>query len=257
MLVCVAMVGTGFASWVILDTQKKEATGNVTAEAVSKEGITLEVSPTSDANIIFGSPADMNIKNAWLIEDAAKGQGNLAVDFTVTVKGNIGSFTLDFSYTGDAFETAATNNLIVGYPTYTVGTVESGGSIANAGEIEIEQTNGKATLKFGEGSPKSAAFDFKQETTFHIIATFNWGSAFGGPEGNPYTFFNGKTQTETASDWGIAGGTVGTPTEGTGEGNAVTWADVAKDVLDWMNTSFSSVTYKVTFTAAQAAPSAG
>lgn len=245
MLVCVAMVGTGFASWVILDSQEATTTGNVTAEAVSDEGIKLSVSPEEGANIIFGSPAEMNIDRAWLVEDQSTGQGKLAVDITVTVEGKVGSFKIAFSHEGANFDTAVTNNLIVGYPTYTVGETAPTGAITSAEDITItDQSEGSATVKF-----KSAeGFDFSSSTTFHITATFNWGSAFGSQ--NPYNFFNAKGQNEAASDWTIAGGTVGTPENG----SAATWGEIAKGVLTWMNENITDTTYTITFTATQSAP---
>lgn len=258
-LACAAMVGTGFASWVILDAQSKDVSGNVTAEAVAEQKITLEVSTSS--NINYGSPETMGNASAWLVESEDKGQGQFVADITVTVQGNIKSLTIEYSHTGEGLATAITNNLVAEYPTYTIGDEELAptGSITDANNITVDTSagNGKATLKFGSGEEKTETFNFAEKTTFHVLATFGWGSAFNSQ--NPYDFFNAKTKTATATEWGIAGGTVDTPTEGsgTGEAGAVTWGDVAKGVLGWMNTNFAGANYKFTFNATQAAAKAG
>lgn len=255
LLVCIAMVGTGFASWVILDTQTKTSTGNVTAEEVSSEGITLTVSPENDGSIIFGSPADAT--SGWLIESEANGQGKLSVDITVTVQGNVGSFTIGFATTGETYNTAKTAHLVADYPTYTLGSTAPTGVITSTDDITVtDNKNGTATLSFG--SEKTSGYNFSAPTTFHIVATFGWGTAFNSE--NPYEFFNGDDRTVNgttasadATDLAAFIKAVGNNAI-TGTSEPATWGAAAKNVLSWMHTNFTNVTYTFTFTATQAAP---
>ena len=258
-LACAAMVGTGFASWVILDAQTKEATGNVKAEAVSTEGITLEVTaPTED--VIYGSPETMEAKNAWLVEDQSAGQGKFTADITVKVGGNIGSLAIAYTAPEGAFATAITQGLVAQYPTYSIGDVTTNSVITEAGQITIaDKGDGTATVNF----KGSASCNFTEETTFHVIATFGWGTAFGGQ--NPYNYFNDGQKTAGGAETGTAVSDCITDISGwTAKaealelsatlGSATNWGTVAKSILGWMYEKFTDAEYTFTFTAQQAAP---
>lgn len=264
MVACVAMVGTGFASWVILDSQSATTTGNVTAEAVSEDGISLSVKPENGAEIIFGSPAKSTWEaqsNPWLVEDASEGQGKFSVDIEVTVQGKVGSLKVDFSHEGDGYTHAVTAGLIAENPTYSIGDPDPTGSITSKDDIAIDASSGQLT--FGSGEKKNE-FNFAQETKFHVVATFSWGTSFGGK--NPYVYFNDGQKTASGSadgssevggitqisEWGTKNSDIGTIT-------TTSWGEVAKGVLGWMhdNLNASGAKFTFTFTASQTVMNAG
>lgn len=176
----IAIVSTGFASWVISAPTSAEASGNVAVEAVADNRLVALVETVEGYNTVkFGYKADSSVKNPWLTntENETTEQLVFKTKITVTRKGDSSkvstltrsSFTatLDFNDPGSKYATCVTSNYIV-TPAASSFALDSS-----------DNANGVYVLSW----------------------TWNWGSAFKvNPEdlngSNPYTYFNKQEYTE-------------------------------------------------------------
>ena len=174
LLACAAMVGTGFASWVILSSTTKEATGNVTAEAISDTGLSMEVSPAENNSVIFGAPAAQEKDNAWLVSDKSVTE-SLKVVLTLTIDGPVKN--IDVKIDLPAGVNSAITAGYIGAPTAAV--------ICEKSEVKFESDTitlspssdsytGKIVIQ-GDGYDFSGTDD---KVTFTL--NFHWGTMFGG-----------------------------------------------------------------------------
>lgn len=233
LLACVAMVGTGFASWVILAEDKEEATGNVKAEAVSENSLTFTVAPTTDANIFFAGPATQETPGAWLSSQGEASHENLSVEFTLSVTGKVGTIDIMLEETG--LTTAIEANYITG-ATFAVSSATNNVGETND-DVKAQVTLDGTTIKCANGN----GIDFTNGE-IKVTMTYGWGTMFDSK--NPYNFFNEKDRN----------GTVDGAYETAYSGK--TWAEAAKEVLTDLYTDLNSdsgVSITVTFTAKQAA----
>ena len=170
-LACLALIGVGFASWIISAEAKKEATGNIIVDTVADK--TYVVSGEwlgNKSSIIFGAPATMNESNPWLTNDSEGKTENLTVTYQLTVKygdntpatGIKDKIITTVSAPADTNYTAAVDGGLIIAPT-------------NATVVEAPEGNGK----------------------YNITVTYQWGEHFGNV--NPYTYYNAKTATDKLS----------------------------------------------------------
>lgn len=173
-LACLALIGVGFASWIISAEAKKEATGNIIVDTVADK--TYVVSGEwlgNKSSIIFGAPATMNESNPWLTNDSEGKTENLTVTYQLTVK-----------YGDDKPATGIKDKITA----LVVAPASSNYTAAVNGELIIAPEN--ATVKeTAEGSG-----------IYNITVTYKWGKHFAdsaeATEGvNPYTYYNGKEAT--------------------------------------------------------------
>lgn len=190
-----AVVSTGFAAWVISGGDSKEATGNITADAVinSIHTITLD-KEGNDGNVFFGAPTKMTNSSAWLKNNTQDKQEDLTASFGFTVAG-LGS-DVSGKKPSELFDSA---------------------------KFKLEETTTDEASKYSKYSALNylaalPAFDFKAKTSYdtdakkdpgiylvpgdyaagsgdnygtqHFTVTiqFGWGSEFGGK--NPYEYYN-------------------------------------------------------------------
>lgn len=186
-----AIISVGFASWVITrQDQNKDANGSITVETINGEVNYLEeVTIAKDDIIHFGTPATMDIENAWLTASSAKTQ-----DLTATLK------------------IVLTKNLADGEKINL--TVKADGSdptkkAAYEAAIATDPTSTNyikaPVFKMRENSvTELTSANFSQNTStqkYEAVVTiaFDWGAAFGGQ--NPYDYYNGLPFTpENVSD---------------------------------------------------------
>lgn len=167
-LACLALIGVGFASWIISAEAKKEATGNIIVDTVADKtyvvsGEWLE----NKSSIIFGAPATMNASDPWLTNDSKGKTENLTVTYQLTVKygdntpatGIKEKITTLVTAPESEKYTAAVNGKLIIAPT-------------NATVVEAPEGNGK----------------------YNITVTYQWGEHFG--KVNPYTYYNLKNATD-------------------------------------------------------------
>ena len=169
-LLCVGMVGAGFASWVISNSITETAEGTIEVESVLDKRL-KNVSINDDAaGVHFGAPAEVDAK-AWFSNNDA-GKEDLLSSVTITLNEtnvaalqNAGVKTVTFTATisipetNEAYNAAVEAGYIAG-PTDTTATLtlnldESAGEVKTSGTVEFN---------------------------------FAWGTSFVG--NNPYNYFN-------------------------------------------------------------------
>lgn len=197
----VVLVGVGFAAWIIttpnVDAQK---TGTITASGVTDARYKLTAAITNES-IVFGKPSDYSADSGdWFKPGRDVGDENLTATLTLTLTKpddtaldeevfnnhlpNTFTFTMNATKADVANNTGFDNEVTAGrikYPTisYTASgeaTATTKKDVAFGTPIEI------AKSAFEKGT------DGKYTLT--ITITFAWGN-----DGNPYTYFHGKTQT--------------------------------------------------------------
>lgn len=166
-LACLALIGVGFASWIISANTSTKAEGSFIVDTVSDKSYTV----TGDwkdkkSEIIFSAPTG-DTTNGWLTNDSAKKE-NLTVTYQITVKygdetkatGIANKITALVTAPKNANYTAAVNGKLIIAPT----------------NATVEET--------GEGTG-----------VYNITVTYQWGEHFANAEGinqNPYVYYNEK-----------------------------------------------------------------
>lgn len=174
-LACLALIGVGFASWIISAEAKKEAAGNIIVDTVADKtyvvsGEWLE----NKSSIIFGAPATMNnTESTWLTNNSTDKKENLTVTYRLTVK------------YGDNTPATGIKNKITALV------------VAPASSNYTAAVNGRLII-----APENATVEETAEGSgiYNITVTYKWGKHFAdsadATEGvNPYTYYNGKEAT--------------------------------------------------------------
>ena len=172
-LACLALIGVGFASWIIsAEVSATPAEGSFIVDTVTDRSYNVEGAWLSNqSNITFGAPTKMNnVKNAWLTNNSEDKKENLTVTYQLTVKygdntpatGIKDKIITTVSAPADTNYTAAVDGGLIIAPT-------------NATVVEAPEGNGK----------------------YNITVTYQWGEHFGNV--NPYTYYNAKTATDKLS----------------------------------------------------------
>ncbi len=172
-LACLALIGVGFASWIISADAADKAEGSFIVDTVTDKSYTVEGSwLDNQSKITFGAPATMNnTSDTWLTNDSKDKKENLTVTYQLTVTYGNGSKATGIANKITAVVTAPES------ASYTA---------AVNGKLIIAPTN--ATVEeTGEGTG-----------VYNITVTYQWGEHFG--KVNPYTYYNAKTATDTLTD---------------------------------------------------------
>lgn len=169
-LACLALIGVGFASWIIsAEVSATPAEGSFIVDTVTDRSYKVEGAWLSNqSNITFGAPTTMNnVENAWLTNNSEDKKENLTVTYQLTVK-----------YGDNTPATGIKDKIITTVsapadPNYTAA-VDGGLIIAptNATVVEAPEGNGK----------------------YNITVTYQWGEHFS--KVNPYTYYNLKNATD-------------------------------------------------------------
>lgn len=198
------LVGVGFAAWVISNPSvSADQNGTITAETVSDKSYTLEAVIAADDKIVFGAPAKMEAKNAWLTADTETQKEDLSATLTLTLKYKDWNYVpLNFSVTmkskkgGVDDNTVFTDLVSKNYITNPKISYPSGSTDTITNDVEMNGATSTVTI------PKTAfpGYDDKditneKDVTLVITITFGWGTYFtvDGSVVNPYTFYNKKT----------------------------------------------------------------
>lgn len=171
-LACLALIGVGFASWIIsAEVSATPAEGSFIVDTVNDKTYKVEGAwLNSQSKITFGAPATMNASNPWLTNNSEGKTENLTVTYQLTVTygngtkatGIANKITAVVTAPADKNYTAAVNGKLIIAPT-------------NATVVEAPEGNGK----------------------YNITVTYQWGEHFGNV--NPYTYYNAKTATDKLS----------------------------------------------------------
>ena len=177
-LACLALIGVGFASWIISADAIKEAEGNIIVDTVTDKSYVISAASWKGGNskISFGAPkkAEMTEPNAWLTNNSAGEAENLTVTYQLTV-----TYADTTPATGlvDSKKIAATFGA-PNDPNYKK-------AISDELIIAPESTTIKETSAGG----------------YEITVTYKWGKHFANSataEGvNPYTYYNGNGRKAT------------------------------------------------------------
>ena len=171
-LACLALIGVGFASWIISANTSTKAEGSFIVDTVNDKTYKVEGAwLNSQSKITFGAPATMDLENPWLTNNSEGKTENLTVTYQLTV-----------TYGNGTKATGIANKI-----TAVVTAPESASYTAAVnGKLIIAPTN--ATVEeTGEGTG-----------VYNITVTYQWGEHFG--KVNPYTYYNAKTATDTLTD---------------------------------------------------------
>lgn len=171
-LACLALIGVGFASWIISADATKNEKGNIIVDTVKDKSYVISAASWKDGNskISFGAPKEMNLTGAWLTNDSTDKTENLTVTYQLTV-----------TY---ADTTPAT------------GLVDSNKIVATFGAPNDPKYN-KAISDGLIIAPESTIITETSAGVYEITVTYKWGKHFansaGATEGvNPYTYYNGN-----------------------------------------------------------------
>lgn len=230
LLTCLALIGVGFAAWLITYDSSVEKTGNITVETVNTRTYQIVVEAVT-SEIRFTAPSTMSAPNQWLTSDADKGSEQLEAVFTVYVNitDNGAKEKVQVNYPRQSGE----NNSSL--PTITdtfaiIDTVESNGAWATAVSNNVVAQLTVDNVTWAENKTGSEVSGFQYTYTVKVKGA--WGSHFDG--NNPYTFYNSKpsanTKVSAAED-------------------ALTWGQDAKKYLDYV-AAIEPVTFKLTVTVA-------
>lgn len=179
-LACLALIGVGFASWIIsantsttaqgsfiVDTvtdNRLEATGRwitITKDSGENEVVT---SDDNSAKVSFGAPATMDKTDAWLTNDKKGTTEKLTVVYELTVKTKGKEFVSNLS--GDEI----------------TGTVSCNDETYNPKYLALPTLT--VTNK-GNG-------------IYYLQLDFDWGTDFGGK--NPYVYYNEKDYSDALAE---------------------------------------------------------
>lgn len=160
-LACLALIGVGFASWVISAGKTETVTGNIVVDDVSDKRISLTYEWVGgNSSIIYGWDENYTVKTTdWLKNDTVDKKADLDLTLKVTVKdGNNNLYdpeSISATIAADAAYTTAKGKGVVGeLPTLTA----------------VKESTG----------------------VYKIEIKFTWGEHFGG--NNPLAFYNDGTK---------------------------------------------------------------
>lgn len=228
-----ALIGTGFAGWVIVANATSTASGNITAYTVADRRLNVTEakwgSEKSDrGSIIFGKPAHPNpsVTSAWFFGEDVETE-KLEDSFVVNVKSGDANDQTDATVSAKiaptdpddaAWKKAAIENNYVAAPTITF--------------------NGTSDVDLSGDATGSLKLKGTTEVAATFTVKFSWGEYFkvGNEIKNPYDFFNEKEAGKTVSEPG-----------------SVTWGEEAKTVMSAIaDLDQLEFTVTVTFTHAAA-----
>lgn len=226
-----ALIGTGFAGWVIVANPEKTANGNITAYSVADRRLIVSeakwgVKEEASGSIVFGKPATQSATSAWFIGEGTEMKEEKLEDyFVVGVHAGDSNDQSTASVTGkitvagqeDGVWADAIRKGYVAAPTITF----------NGTSNEVLSAGATGNLKLNGTTEVAAKFTVK----------FNWGDYFKVEKVimNPYNFFNTKKAGDKVSESG-----------------SVTWGEEAKTVMGAI-ASLSELTFTATVTFTHAA----
>ena len=189
-LLCIGMIGAGFAAWIITGNTQVEEQGTIEVQSVTDKRLhfthawvdTGVAGEEDDAKIIFGKHATDTC--TWLANDGD--EEKLTVKLTVTVTNHKELLAAGNSYSLN----------------FTL--AETGGDGENTG-YSVASAAGLVAVLPGADTPSytASADDYNEETTpetqtYTITITFNWGTEFGGV--NPLTHYQDVEYSEETAN---------------------------------------------------------
>ncbi len=216
----VVLVGVGFAAWIITTPNvEKKQTGTITASGVTDARYELTATITN-GSIVFGKPSDYDDNNSDWFKPVDVDNEHLTATLTLTLtdpEGNALDETVfnshlpnTFTFTMNATKAKEVNN--TGFNAeVTAGRIKNP-TISYTANGETNATTKDVTLGTAINIAKDAfTKGADNKYTLAITITFAWGN-----NGNPYTYFHGKTQTPEFVTEALGYDTMKTNLEGVG-----------------------------------------
>lgn len=187
LLACFALIGVGFASWVITSQKELNVQGNFVVEKVTDKRLNVTtkwMNPSDDAYLEDGKNPDIVYGKKtggpnWLTNDGNEEALTAKLEVTVTKKDG-SNFT--------AVNDITVTTLLTADNAYTTARGDGHKYVGALPVLpsEFNDTNAKATL-------------FTDNKTIKIVytITFTWGEAFGGK--NPMEYYKAAEDTINAS----------------------------------------------------------
>lgn len=221
LLACIALLGVGFASWIITNDAGDEANGNVQVDTVTNDSI--ELLNASATDVVFGPKSG---QTGWLSTAGTKTE---QLTTTVTVKVSKADYYVngtdgDTKLKGLKVKLAVVDKASDGFAAALAAGYVAAAPYASEAMFTLN-------TELAEGKFTAAVDSENVILTFQI--TFAWGTKFNGT--NPSAFYNTKTATDTSDE------------------ASLTWAQHAEKHLGQLNTYLTGVTFKVTVTPSRTA----
>lgn len=174
LLVCLSLIGVGFAAWIITRPADAPATGNIQVDSVTEETYSIETSWVGGKDsIVFGYKQEGSFTSPWLTNNNAKPE-NLTVTLRVTVKKD-----------GTAVNVQ---------PTYSAVIVEGTGKATWDQAVEDGYVTNPEVISIAQVEKEGTTTGEKETGVYDIVISANWGTTFEGQ--NPYKYYNSKEATE-------------------------------------------------------------
>lgn len=242
-----ALVGIGFAAWVIGGQTSASTGGNIYVDTVVN-GITLSATVEEGSSVVYGRPEDsIAVQSPWLENDGAAEQ--LALNMTLTYSGDVSAIDVSLGVECEGVDITAKYNecisdgIITDYQLSFMSDESFSYPYEPSGEIAL------GADKLGTGEYKIVNLSATdQATDIYVRLTFGWGELFAGV--NPLIFFNSFSPDDMLVK---SSGGVLVRGDGAGAKTARQWANDVLSRLSNTLTSYgsSSATFVLTLTAEQ------
>lgn len=224
LLACIALLGVGFASWIITNDAGDEANGNVQVDTVTNDSI--ELLNASATDVVFGP---ISGQGGWLSTAGTKTE---QLTTTVTVKVSKADYYVNGTDGDTKLKGLKVKLAVVDKASDGFAAALAAGYVAAAPYTSETMFTFNASLAEGKFTAVEDSEDSNKMTLTFQIA-FAWGTKFNGT--NPSAFYNTKTATDTSDE------------------ASLTWAQHAEKHLGQLNTYLTGVTFKVTVTPSRTA----
>lgn len=188
-LLCMSVIGVGFATWVISTEVEKTPTAAAKFTAYDVETLLVNHTTTfSDSSVVFGSDGG-TYDHDWLQADGTDGKEDLTASLSIKIDNAA-------NLTGKRFTLAISAVTVTGVSDFAT-TYGSYVTLPTAQTITVAlDDNGNATLtKDGVSLASNADYNYDKSTnTLTVKLHFGWGSAFNGQ--NPNKFYNSQAYIE-------------------------------------------------------------
>lgn len=185
LLACVALLGVGFASWIITADFGTETEGNVTVDTVRDDSITFSNVRFEESKDTIKFAPVASGEGAWLVTE-----GSVLEQLEVVIMFDVSNE--QYALLNETNGIKVTVAEVLGTNTLTYADAQTAGYVgALPYSTEAAFTKSSATGSAGLSSGQYYITTSETTTTITLKISFTWGSTFGGQ--NPTDYYNSKT----------------------------------------------------------------